>query len=95
MKKKDILLSLLSGILLILSFPNFDLEFLAWFAFTPSLTPLMGRHASMPSPWDSLPASAPHQHFTIAVFRAVENRVFIARAANTGITGFIHPKERL
>ncbi len=35
MKKRDILLSLLSGILLILSFPNFDLEFLAWFALVP------------------------------------------------------------
>ena len=35
MKKRDILLSLLSGILLALSFPDFDLEFLAWFAFVP------------------------------------------------------------
>jgi apolipoprotein N-acyltransferase len=35
MKKRDILLSLLSGILLILSFPSFDLEFLAWFALVP------------------------------------------------------------
>ncbi|MDI7261335.1 MAG: hypothetical protein QME90_15640, partial [Thermodesulfobacteriota bacterium] len=35
MKKLDYLFSLLSGILLILSFPNFDLEFLAWFAFVP------------------------------------------------------------
>ncbi len=35
MKKRDILLSLLSGILLILSYPNFDLEFLAWFALVP------------------------------------------------------------
>ena len=36
--------------------------------------------------------SAPYQHFTMTVFRAVENRVYFARAANTGISGFISPK---
>ena len=39
--------------------------------------------------------SAPYQHFSMAVFRAVENRVFVARAANTGITGIIDPKGKI
>jgi apolipoprotein N-acyltransferase len=43
MKKKDILLSLFSGVLLILSFPNFDLEFLAWFALVPLLYSVEGK----------------------------------------------------
>lgn len=34
-------------------------------------------------------SSAPYQHFSMAVFRAVENRVPVVRAANTGITGSI------
>ena len=32
---------------------------------------------------------APYQHFAMVVFRAVENRMAFARAANTGISGFI------
>ena len=43
MKKRDILLSLLSGILLILSFPFFDLEFLAWFALVPLFFSVEGK----------------------------------------------------
>jgi len=35
--------------------------------------------------------SAPWQHLQASVFRAVENRVCLARAANTGISGFISP----
>jgi len=35
---------------------------------------------------------APYQHFSMAVLRAVENHVPIARAANTGISGFIDAK---
>jgi apolipoprotein N-acyltransferase len=33
--------------------------------------------------------SAPYQHFSMAVFRAVENRKPLIRAANTGISGFV------
>ena len=43
MKKRDILLSLLSGILLILSYPNFNLEFLVWFALVPLFYSMNGK----------------------------------------------------
>ncbi|MCU0614026.1 MAG: apolipoprotein N-acyltransferase [Desulfobacterales bacterium] len=39
--------------------------------------------------------SAPYQHFSMAVFRAVENRRSLVRAANTGISGFVDPVGRV
>ncbi len=37
------------------------------------------------------PSSAPAQHFAMVVFRSVENHLAFARAANTGISGFVDP----
>ncbi|MDD5561512.1 MAG: apolipoprotein N-acyltransferase [Candidatus Omnitrophica bacterium] len=39
--------------------------------------------------------SAPYQHFAASVFRAVENRIYLVRAANTGISGFVDPFGRV
>jgi len=41
------------------------------------------------------PTSAPYQHFANMVFRAVENRVYFIRAANTGISGICDPCGRI
>lgn len=35
--------------------------------------------------------SAPFQHFSMTVFRAVETRLYLVRAANTGITAIVDP----
>lgn len=39
--------------------------------------------------------SAPLQHFSMLTLRAVENRSYVVRAANTGISGFIDPLGRI
>jgi apolipoprotein N-acyltransferase len=39
--------------------------------------------------------SAPYQHLSQAAFRAIENRVWLVRAANSGISGFVDPWGRI
>jgi apolipoprotein N-acyltransferase len=39
--------------------------------------------------------SAPYQHLSMTVFRAVENRLYVARAANTGISAVIDATGRI
>ncbi|PQP34706.1 apolipoprotein N-acyltransferase, partial [Desulfobacteraceae bacterium SEEP-SAG9] len=40
-------------------------------------------------------SSAPYQHFSMSIFRAVENRRALIRSANTGISGFVDPAGRI
>jgi len=40
-------------------------------------------------------SSSPYQHFAASVFRAVENRLPVVRAANTGVSGFISPAGKI
>lgn len=39
--------------------------------------------------------SAPYQHLQASVFRAVENRVYLVRSANTGVSAFIGPMGKI
>ena len=39
--------------------------------------------------------SAPYQHLSMTVFRAVENRLYVIRSANTGISSVIDPAGRI
>jgi apolipoprotein N-acyltransferase len=39
--------------------------------------------------------SAPHQHFTQATLRAIENGRYLVRAANTGVSGIVDPYGRV
>ncbi len=39
--------------------------------------------------------SAPYQHFDMTIMRAVENRVYLVRAANTGISAVVDPAGRV
>lgn len=40
-------------------------------------------------------SSAPYQHFSMAVLRAIENRRYLLRAATTGVSGIIDPYGRI
>jgi apolipoprotein N-acyltransferase len=40
-------------------------------------------------------SSAPYQHLSMTVFRAVENRLYVVRAANTGISAIVDPAGKI
>jgi apolipoprotein N-acyltransferase len=39
--------------------------------------------------------SAPYQHLSMTVFRAIENRLYLVRAANTGISAIVDPTGKI
>lgn len=39
--------------------------------------------------------SAPFQHFSMAIFRSIETRLYLVRAANTGISGIVDPTGKI
>ena len=39
--------------------------------------------------------SAPYQHLSMTVFRAIENRLYLVRSANTGVSAIIDPTGRI
>jgi apolipoprotein N-acyltransferase len=39
--------------------------------------------------------SAPYQHISMTIFRAVETRLYLVRAANTGISAIIDPRGQI
>jgi apolipoprotein N-acyltransferase len=41
------------------------------------------------------PTSAPYQHFSMSLFRAIETRLYLVRAANTGISGIVDPTGKI
>ena len=55
----------------------------------------IGARSTSPTTPGMARTSAPYQHFSMAVFRAVENRGPLIRSANTGFHGFIDPAGRI
>ena len=39
--------------------------------------------------------SAPYQHFSMSIFRAIETRLYLVRSANTGISAIIDPTGKI
>ena len=73
---------------------------ICWEAYFPALAREFVRHGAgflvqmTNEAWFG-DTAAPHQLLASTVFRAVENRVFVARSANTGVSGFINPLGRV